>query len=61
MDAEQEPTPAPQEQEPIVYTDEQRARALDLLRQIMGEPDPEMLALARQRDEEFVARRAHAA
>ncbi|MEU9837112.1 hypothetical protein AB0D67_36710 [Streptosporangium sp. NPDC048047] len=64
MDAEQEPAPAPQDQdqEPIVYPDEQRARNLALLREIIGgEPDAEMLELARLRDEEFATRRSHAA
>ncbi|WP_440106800.1 hypothetical protein [Streptosporangium sp. H16] len=50
------------EQEQIVYTDEQRERDLARLREIIGgEPDPEMLQLARRRDAEFAARRSHAA
>ncbi|GHE31716.1 hypothetical protein GCM10017673_38090 [Streptosporangium violaceochromogenes] len=72
MDADQEPTPSPQhqhqhqhqeqEQEPLVYTDEQRDHDLALLLDVMGaEPPAEMLDLAHRRDEEFAARRAHAA
>ncbi|MFI6456818.1 hypothetical protein ACIBF6_35325 [Streptosporangium amethystogenes] len=50
------------DQEQTTYTDEHRRRDLDLLREIMGgEPDPEMLQLDRQRDQEFTARRSHAA
>ncbi|MEU4411040.1 hypothetical protein AB0F88_41595 [Streptosporangium sp. NPDC023963] len=50
------------EQEQIVYTDERRERDLARLREIIGgEPDPEMLRLARRRDAEFAARRGHAA
>ncbi|MGW0485768.1 hypothetical protein [Nonomuraea sp. NPDC003214] len=44
------------------YPEEARASALDILREIMGgEPPADMLELARQRDAEFAARRAHAA
>ncbi|MER5322341.1 hypothetical protein [Streptosporangium roseum] len=54
--------PGAAEQEQITYTDEQRERNLALLREIMGgEPDPAMLEFVRQRDEEFAARRSHAA
>ncbi|MBG0818727.1 hypothetical protein [Planomonospora sp. ID82291] len=58
MDAEQGIT----EQERMPYSDEQRERTLAQLRELMGgEPPADMLALARQRDEEFARRRSHAA
>ncbi|WP_433542103.1 hypothetical protein ACQP10_38095 (plasmid) [Streptosporangium sandarakinum] len=61
MDAEQEPITSPEE-EAIAYTDEQRARNLALLQEIMGgEPNAAMLDLVRRRDEEFAERRSHAA
>ncbi|MFC7723079.1 hypothetical protein [Nonomuraea recticatena] len=50
------------EEERRAYPEERRQANLDLLRHIMGgEPPVEMLELARQRDEEFAARRSHAA
>ncbi|WP_237106608.1 hypothetical protein [Nonomuraea sp. MG754425] len=44
-----------------VYPDETRAQDLAALLDIIGTPDQAMLDLARRRDEEFAARRAHAA
>lgn len=46
-------------QENVPYAAEQRDAALAKLREILGgEPDPEMLALVRERDEEIAARLA---
>ncbi|GIH25717.1 hypothetical protein Aph01nite_40270 [Acrocarpospora phusangensis] len=45
------------EQERLVYTDEQRDSNLALLREILGgEPEPGMLQLVGERDHEFAAR-----
>ncbi|MEV5554965.1 hypothetical protein AB0L44_15055 [Nonomuraea wenchangensis] len=53
-------TPEPEQERE--YPDEARAEALAIIRDIIGgDPDPEMLTLADQREEEFAARRAHAA
>ncbi|MFI9845089.1 hypothetical protein ACIHFD_49280 [Nonomuraea sp. NPDC051941] len=51
-----------EEPERVPYPEEQRLANLDALRALLGGPPPaEALELARRRDEEFAARRSHAA
>ncbi|MFI6485101.1 hypothetical protein ACIBH1_44825 [Nonomuraea sp. NPDC050663] len=45
----------------VPYPEEHRQANLAKLRELMGEPSPEMLELVRARDEEFAARRNSAA
>ncbi|MET7335917.1 hypothetical protein [Nonomuraea sp. NPDC005650] len=59
MTTETPDSPTPEQEQP--YPEEARAAALDSLRRIMGEPSAEMLQVVAARDEEIVARRAHAA
>jgi hypothetical protein len=55
-----EPSEVPESEQ--LYPEERRASALATLLQIMGgEPPAEMLELVDARDQEFAARRAHAA